>query len=136
MRVIEAIMASLIVVSAVAFLYLFAAAPSSPTYDTSSLEKIGYNVLHNIDEQRLLSRYVYNSEWANLTVALLVSLPDQYFNLTVFDLNGKALNPVLISYGNPQVFTTSKAVASINYIVPGYQGNYNPRTLVLQLVRV
>jgi len=136
MRVIEAIMASLIVISAIAFLYIFAAAPSSHTYETGELEKIGHNVLHDIDEQRLLARYVYNSEWANLTAALIVSVPtDVYFNLTITDVNGKAINHPLIQYGISQVFTASKAVASVTYIVPGYQTNYNPRILVLQLVR-
>ena len=140
MRVIEAIMASLIVISAVAFLYLFAAAPSSQTYETGELEKIGHNVLHDIDEQRLLARYVYNSEWSNFTAALMVSLPtDVYFNLTVYDLDGSRINSDSISYGSSLVFTTSKAVASVSYIVPGQtrygQADYNPRILVLQLVR-
>lgn len=136
MRVIETILALLVVISAIAFLYIFAAVPSSQTYETGELEKIGHNVLHDIDEQRLLARYVYNSEWANLTAALMVSLPtDVYFNLTVYDLNGNPLNPVLISYGSAQIFTISKEVASVTYIVPGYQTNYNPRILLLQLVR-
>jgi len=136
MRVVEAILASIMVMTAIVFLYLFAASPSSSTYETGDLEKIGHNVLHDIDEQRLLARYVYNSEWANLTAALMVSLPtDVYFNLTIYDVNGNALNPVSISYGSAQIFTTSKAVASVTYIVPGYQTNYNPRILVLQLVR-
>jgi len=138
MRVVEAIMASLIVVSAVVFLYIFTATPSSSTYETGELEKIGHNVLHDIDEQRLLARYIYNSppEWANLTAALMVSLPtDVYFNLTVYDLNGNAKNNVMVSYGSQQIFTTSKAVASVTYIVPGYKTIYDPRIVVLQLVR-
>jgi len=138
MRVVEAIMASLIVVSAVVFLYIFTATPSSLTYETGELEKIGHNVLHDIDEQRLLARYIYSSppEWANLTAALMVSLPtDVYFNLTVYDLNGNAKNNVMISYGSQQIFTTSKAVASVTYIVPGYKTIYDPRIVVLQLVR-
>jgi len=136
MRVVEAIIASLMVISAIVFLYLFAAAPSSQTYETGELEKIGHNVLHDIDEQGLLARYVYNSEWANLTAAFMVSLPtDVYFNCTVYDLNGNPINTVLISYGSAQIFSTSKAVGSVTYIVPGYQANYNPRILVLQLVR-
>ena len=136
MRVIEAIIASLIVISAVMFLYSYAAVPSSQTYETGELEKIGHNVLHDIDEQRLLTRYVYNSEWANFTAALMVSLPtDVYFNLTIYDVNGNAISHPLIQYGSSQLFTTSKAVASVTYIVSGYQTNYNPRILVLKLVR-
>jgi len=136
MRVVEAIIASLVVIFAIGFLYIFAAVPSSQPYEAGDLEKIGQNVLHNIDEQRLLARYVYNSEWANLTAALMVSLPSNvYFNLTVFDINGNRINPTLIQYGNPQIFTTSQAIASVSYIVPGYQTSYNPRILMLQLVR-
>ena len=136
MRVIEAVMASIVVVTAIVFLYAFAAAPSSQTYETGELEKIGHNVLHDIDEQRLLTRYVYNSEWANLTAALFVSVPtDVYFNLTIYDINGNAINHPLIQYGSSQVFTGSKAVASVTYIVSGYQTSYNPRILVLKLVR-
>jgi len=136
MRVIEAVMASLIVVSAVAFLYLFAATPSSQSQETSELEKIGHNVLHDMDEQRLLTRFVYNSEWTNLTSALFVSLPTNvYFNLSIYDVNGRAISHPLMQYGNNQVFVSSKAVASVAYIVPGYQTSYSPRVMVLKLVR-
>jgi len=136
MRVIEAVMAAIIVITAVAFLYAFAATPSSQTYETGELEKIGHNVLHDIDEQRLLTRYVYNSEWANITAALIVSVPnDVYFNLTIYDVNGNSIGHPLIQYGSSQVFADSKAVASVTYIVSGYQTNYNPRILVLKLVR-
>jgi hypothetical protein len=136
MRVIEAVMASLIVIAAIAFLYAFAAAPSSQTYETGDLEKIGHNVLHDIDEQRLLTRYIYNSEWANITAALTVSVPnDVYFNLTIYDIDGNSIGHPLIQYGSSQVFTNSKAVASVTYIVSGYQTNYDPRILVLKLVR-
>ena len=136
MRVIEALMASLIVIAAIAFLYAFAAAPSSQTYETGDLEKIGHNVLHDIDEQRLLTRYIYNSEWANITAALTVSVPnDVYFNLTIYDIDGNSIGHPLIQYGSSQVFTSSKAVASVTYIVSGYQTSYDPRILVLKLVR-
>ena len=136
MRVVEAVMASLIVVSAVAFLYVFAATPSSQPQETSELEKIGHNVLHDIDEQRLLTRFVYNSEWANLTSALVISLPTNvYFNVSIYDANGNPISHSLMLYGNEQIFESSNAVASVTYIVPGYQASYSPRVLVLKLVR-
>jgi hypothetical protein len=136
MRVVESIMATLIVISAVTFLYFFASAPSSQAHDTSELEKIGHNILHDIDEQGLLARYVYRSEWGNLTSALAVSLPaNVYFSVSVYDMNNNTVNyPYLIQYGDQQVFTSSEAVASVTYIVPGYQTNYDPRILVLKLV--
>lgn len=136
MRVIEAIMAALIVVSAIVFLYAFAATPSGKTYEAGELEKIGSNILHDIDSQRLLSRFVYNGEWANLTAALVVSVPnDVYFNLTVYDINGNAIGHPLVQYGNSQAFLSSKSVATVTYILSGYQSNYSPRVIVLKLVR-
>lgn len=135
MRVVEAIMATLIVIAAVTFLYFFAATPSSQANDTSELEKIGHNVLHDIDEQQLLARYVYNSEWTNMTAALVVSLPTNvYFNLSIYDINHHSIGHPLIQYGDQQIFSSSAAVASVTYIVPGYQTSYNPRILVLKLV--
>jgi hypothetical protein len=137
MRVVESIMAALIVISAVTFLYFFAATPSSQAHDTSELEKLGHNVLHDIDEQGLLARYLYNSppEWANLTAALVVSLPTNvYFNLSIYDINQHSIGHPLIQYGDPQIFSSSAAVASVTYIVPGYHTSYNPRILVLKLV--
>jgi hypothetical protein len=136
MRIIEALLASFVILFAITFINIFAMTPSSSTYETSELEKIGYNILHDLDEQNLLPRFVYNQEWANLTAALMVSLPtDVYYNLVVYDLDGNIINSVPIRYGSSQVFSESPHVASVTYIVPGYQAIYNPRILVLQLVR-
>jgi len=136
MRIIEALLASFVILFAITFINIFAITPSSPTYETGELEKIGYNVLHDLDEQNLLPRFVYNQEWANLTAALMVSLPtDVYYNLTIYDLEGNIINPVLIKYGSSRVFSESTHVASVTYIIPGYQATYDPRILILQLVR-
>jgi len=136
MRIIEALLASFVILFAITFINIFAITPSSPTYETGELEKVGYNVLHDLDEQNLLPRFIYNQEWANLTAALMVSLPtDVYYNLTIYDLEGNIINPVPIKYGSSNVFSESTHVASVTYIVPGYQTTYNPRILVLQLVR-
>jgi len=148
MRIIEAILSSFVVLFATTFINTFAVTPLSPIYETGELEKVGHNVLHDLDEQRLLARFVYNQEWENLTAALMVSLPtDVYFNLTVYDLDGKIVNVELdytyvpISYGDPEVFKTSSPIASVTYIIPGYSRypdyspDYNPRILILQLVR-
>ncbi len=136
MRVIEAVMSSLIIVSALSFLYLFAATPSSQPQETSELEKLGHNVLHDIDEQRLLARFVYKSEWQNLTTALIVSFPTNvYFTLSIYDTDGNPISHPLIQYGDQEVIASSKAVASVTYILPGYQTNYTPRVLVLKLAR-
>lgn len=141
MRVVEALLASLVILVAITFINVFAVAPSSPMYEASESEKVGYNVLHDLDEQGLLCRFVYYKEWENLTAALMISLPpDVYFNLTVYYLNDTIVNVrdgvyVQIRYGNPNIFETSGSVASVSYIVPGYQTDYDPKILVLQLVR-
>lgn len=138
MRVIEAIMASLLIVFAVVFVDLFAVAPASPKYESGELEKIGFNVLHDLDEEGLLGKFVCKDppDWANLTSALTASLPtDVYFNLTAYDNAGNVINTVPIGYGTSRVFANSTYVASVTYVVPGYLLVYKPRVLVLQLVR-
>ena len=137
MRVIETILASFIIFSALAFVNIFAVLPSSPKYEASDLEKMGHNVLHDLDEQGLLSRFVYNeAEWEELTLALTIFLPpDVYFNLTIYDLQGARNKDFPIRYGSPEVFTASNSTASVSYVIPGQQAEYDPRILVLQLVR-
>lgn len=137
MRVVEAILSSFVILVAITFLNVFAVTPMSPMYETGELEKMGYNVLHNLDEQRLLCRFVFNSEWQNLTAALMASLPpDVYFDLNIYNLNGTIVNQnVPIRYGDAQVFETSTSIASVSHIIPGYQTSYEPKVLILQLVR-
>ena len=145
MRVIETILASFIIVFALSFVNIFAITPTSPKYEATEMEKLGYNVLHDLDKQGLLTCFVYNEEWNNLEAALRVTLPlDVYFNMTVYDLNGNKVNDISMSYGDPETFTTSKVVASVTYGLIGYpikisatqyQANYDPRILNLQLVR-
>lgn len=139
MRVVESILASFIIIFAITFVNTFAVTPRSSTYEVGDLEKLGQNALHNLDEQRLLSRFVYNqSEWStNFTAALRISLPsDVYFDLKICDLNGSLLNSnVSIRYGDPEVFNNSGSVASVTYGIVGYSMKYEPRTLILLLVR-
>ena len=148
MRVVESILASFIIIFAITFVNTFAVTPRSSTYEVGDLEKLGYNALHDLDEQRLLSRFVYNQlEWStNFTVALRISLPsDVYLNLKIYDLNGSLLNSnVSIRYGDLEVFSNSGSVASVTYSIVGYsrfdpstgsQVEYEPRTLILLLVR-
>ncbi|UCE16032.1 MAG: hypothetical protein JSV12_09335 [Candidatus Bathyarchaeota archaeon] len=136
MRLIEALLASFIIMFAITFLNVFAVTPLSPTYEPSNLEKMGNNVLHDLDEKKLLGRFVYNEDWGTLTLALMVSLPPEiYFDLTVYYLNWTVADNETMRYGNIEVFETSIYIASVTYIVPGYQTDYDPRILVLQLVR-
>ena len=140
MRVIETILASFIIFSALTFVNIFAVLPSSPKYETSDLEKMGHNVLHDLDEQGLLGRFVYNeTEWRELALALTIFLPpDVYFNLAIYDAHEQdtIINQNFpIRYGAPEVFTASNSTASVSYILPGQQAEYSPRIVILQLVR-
>ena len=146
MRIIEVILASFIIVFALSFANIFAITPTSPKYEATELEKLGYNVLHDLDEQGLLARFVYYEEWDNLKAALRVTLPlDVYFNMTVYDLRGAKINDVTIFYGDSETFTNSKNIASVTYGLIGYpkcnqttgnyQAIYDPRILILQLAR-
>jgi len=146
MRVIETILASFVIVFALSFVNIFAITPTSPKYEVTELEKMGYNVLHDLDKQGLLARLVYTKEWDNIKAALRVTLPlDVYFNMTVYDLHGTEVNDAEIFYGDPETFTTSKNIASVTYGLIGYakrnqttgnyQAIYNPRMLILQLAR-
>jgi hypothetical protein len=145
MRIVEVILASFVIVFALSFANILAIVPTSPKYEATELEKLGYNVLYDLDKQGLLPRFVYNGEWENLTAALRVSLPlDVHFNMTIYYLNGTKVAHKLIFYGDVTTFITSKNVASVTYGLVGcpikinathYQASYDPRILILQLTR-
>jgi hypothetical protein len=145
MRVIEAILASFIIIVSLSFVGFFATNPTSQKYETTELDKMGYNTLHDLDLQGILGQYVYGQRWDNLGAALSVTLPvDVYFNMTIFDSNNNIVNNVTISYGQSETFINSKSVSSITYTLVGYPigstpfirtSTYSPRVLVLQLVR-
>jgi hypothetical protein len=155
MRVIEVILALFIIVFALSFANVFSVTPSSPKYQYTELEKLGYNVLHDLDQQGLLPRFVYDSEWSNITAALRVSFPiNVYFNLTVYrvekigaadsfeyqynSLNDKSADGEIF-YGEPAAFSSSADVASVTYSMVGPVNrsatNYDPRVLILSLTR-
>ena len=146
MRVIETILASFIIVFALSFVNIFAITPTSPKYEVTDLEKMGYSVLHDLDQHGLLARFVYTEEWNNIKTALRVTLPlDVYFNMTIYNLNYAKVNDDTIFYGDPETFTTSKNIASVTYGLIGcpkrnettdsYEAMYDPRILILQLAR-
>ena len=137
MRVVETILASFVIVAALAFANAFAITPPSPRYETSDLERLGYNVLHNLDEQGLLTRFVYDRDWSSLEAALRVSLPvDICFNLTVYTVDGDVENQgAPIVYGESDIFASSSLAASVTYVLSCSGVDYDPRILVLQLVR-
>jgi hypothetical protein len=142
MRVIEAILASFVLISALTFVNFFALAPTNQKYEITDLENIGYNALHDLDVQGLLSNFIYSDDWISLKAALSVTLPtDVYYNITIYDMNRNAINDVLVSYGQPELFESSAIISSINYATIGLANfsassfNYEPRIINIQLVR-
>lgn len=145
MRIVEVILASFIIVFALSFTNIVAVIPTSQKYEVTDLEKLGYNVLFDLDKQNILPRFIYNGEWENLTAALRVCLPmDVYFNVFVYELNNNTpINAQQIIYGDENTFKVSKNVASVTYGIVGFpkisnftsQAAYNPRIIILQLTR-
>jgi hypothetical protein len=138
MRVIETIIASFIIVAALAFVSIFAASPESFGLEMKDLEKMGYSALHDLDQQGVLRQLVYNDQWSDLRTILKITLPnDVYFNLTISDLsNGQIQNVpgVQILYGDSQAFSDAKNIASITYCLTG-ETTYEPKILTLRLTR-
>ncbi len=138
MRVVETLLASFIFISALTFVNLFATFPASPQYEVSDMEKMGHTMLHDLDEKRILSNFVYNeTKWEELRLSILIFLtPDIFFNLTIYDVNGSAMsNGKSIFFGTEEAFRSSDSTASVTYIISGHDAVYDPRILVLQLVR-
>ena len=145
MRVIETILASSIILVAVSFVGVLAVRPTSPLYEMTDLEKMGYSALHDLDQQNLLAPFVYEGEWSTLRTALKITLPvDVYFNLTVYDLSGAKLNGEnQVVYGDSATFSDAKNIASVTYCLSGvamqrgisYTAEYDPRIVVLLITR-
>jgi len=146
MRIIETILASFIIVAALSFVGIFAVSPTSPAYEMTDLEKMGYSALHDLDQQGLLAPIVYNQQWSDLRNILRITLPnDVYFNLTICNINGLPINSNPILYGDLNTFSEAKNVASITYCLVGipklnantgtYEANYSPLILVLEVTR-
>ncbi len=148
MRVIEVILASVIIISALSFVTIFSSTPTTPEFEVSDLEKMGYSALLDLDHHGLLAPNVYGQLWSDLRLVLKITLPvDVYFNLTVYNptsdpwINVNGNNQII--YGDEETFSSSKNIASVSYALSGYRsgvpGNfiaqYTPRILVLQLTR-
>jgi len=143
MRVIETILASLVIMVSLTFANNMLISPYSPRYEAMELEKLGYNVLHNLETRGILTRYVYDSNVARgqslLKSALMVTLPpDVYFNLTIYRLDESGqlyIEGQHIVYGDPETFKSPSQVSTVTYILASSGEYYDPRILVLQLSR-
>jgi hypothetical protein len=139
MRVIETILAAIIIVSALAFVNFFSVNPRAAAYEVKDLEKMGYSILNDLDQQGILAPKVYQpSEWDDLKTALRLTIQvDAYFNLTICELHETSLYKVTsIVYGDLTTFYDAKNVASVSYSLVGTPDDgYEPRLLILQITR-
>jgi len=145
MRVIEVIIASFIVISALSFLSMFAITPHTSQLEVNDLEKTGYSLLLDLDNQGILAPMIYGNQESDLHTALKITLPvDVYFRLTVYDTNWSKIESINdVVYGDETTFSSSESIASVSYILNGYKNGtpgdftseYEPRILVLQLTR-
>jgi hypothetical protein len=142
MRVVEAILSSLVILDALIFINTMSTPPKSRTFEPCELERVGYNALHVLDERGILRRFIYCQNVAFgynlLKSALRVSLPpDVYFSLTIYSLDGFG-RPHLegeIVYGEPEMFKDSSVVSTVTYVLAGSNAEYDPKILVLALIR-
>ncbi len=139
MRIIETILAAIIIASALFFVNFFSANPRSSSYEVDDLEQMGYSVLLDLDQNGILAPMVYQSKWTDLRTALKLTLPvDVYFNLTVYRLDGDLLSKVdndKIRSDDLTILSDAKNVASVSYGLIGTSDVYNPRLLMLQITR-
>jgi hypothetical protein len=140
MRIIETILAAIIIVSALFFVNFFSANPRASSYEVEDLEKMGYSSLFDLDQNGILTPMVYQSKWSDLKVALKITLPvDVYFKLEIYELHETSLFEVTsdnsIIYGDLIAFSNAKNLASVSYSLVGTSDVYDPRLLVLQLTR-
>lgn len=141
-RLIETIISAFIILSALTFASVYSILPTSQEYETSDLEKMGHNILHDLDENGILARFVYGTEndRENLMSTLMLFFPpDLYFDLGIYktleDGTLSIVNQNPIRFGASEVFQKSNSTVSVSYILPGYKAVYDPRILILQLVR-
>jgi hypothetical protein len=140
MRIIETILAAIIIVVALSFVNFFSVNPRAAAYEVKDMEKMGYSVLNDLDQQGILARQVYQSDWTDLKAALRLTLPvDVCYNMTVYELHGTSIFKVdddSMVYGDLTTFSNAKNVASVSYGLVGTpEFGYKPRLLVLQITR-
>ncbi|MGO8807319.1 MAG: hypothetical protein ACLQO7_12095 [Candidatus Bathyarchaeia archaeon] len=128
-RVIEAFLASVLLVSCLAVI------PAQPTFQDSkeNLVSTAQNVLQSLDSNGHLGTLIDDRDWNALENSIGSALPlTTWFNLTVFDKNMKPLNIFPISNGG---YVNDKIV-SVDYVCASESSTYSIYILQLQLSQV
>ena len=129
MRVIEAFLASVLLMSCLALI----PAQKNLANSNENLDSVAQNVLLGLNGNGRLAKLVDDRDWADLKGSLESALPlTVWFNLTVLDQNMNVLNPFPISNAG----TVSAKIVSTDYICASQSSDYSVYILRLQLSQV
>jgi hypothetical protein len=129
-RVIESLLASLLILSTIALV------PSQIAVEQThypSLYSEATQVLVSLDSNGILASQIEDGNWVSLKNCIQSILPvSLWFNLTVFDENMNLVNDVYVSNGSP----VSDDIVSVNYVCATSNANYAVYIVQLQLAEV
>ncbi|MGA2386764.1 MAG: hypothetical protein ABSG33_09550 [Candidatus Bathyarchaeia archaeon] len=129
-RVIEAFLASLLLLSCLAMI------PAQPNLNdsTGTLAATVQNVLLSLDSNGHLAAMVDSRDWVGLQASVASALPlTDWFNLTVYDQNMNVLNKGFpISSGGE----VSDKIVSLDYVCASQSSTFAVYILQLQLSQV
>lgn len=128
-RVIEAFLASLLLLSCLALI----PAPSPVNNSSNTLTSTAQNTLLCLDSNGHLACLVDSQNWTALKACMSASLPlTTWFNLTVFDKNMNPLNPNPICNAG----AVSDKIASFDYVCASQNSTFTYYIVRLQLSEV
>jgi hypothetical protein len=128
-RVIEALLASVLLMSCLSFIPV----PSNMKNSTGNLVSTARNTLLSLDSDGHLAALVDTGNWSELGACIASALPlTAWFNLTVFDKNMNIIN------GSPicNAGTVSDKIVSVDYVCTSQSATYTIYVLRLQLSEV
>ena len=128
-RVIESIIATVLLMSCLAFI----PAQQPVTKSVPDLASTAQNALLSLDNNGNLASLISKADWSSLQSSLESALPlTAWFNLTVFDNNMNPLNSSPISNAG----SSSGKIVSIDYVCVNPSSNFAIYILRLQLSEV
>lgn len=133
-RILEAVIAAAIIFIVFSVsMYLTQASNIKVMQERVDLDKLGYNVLHELIEAKTIEKTIEANTPENLRIAIQKSLPHSiYFTLTIKIWSGTSLNP-LSSFSNAptEIFSESLEVSSTSLIYTSQKGNIYQLILTL-----
>jgi len=129
-RVIEALFASLLLLSSLALIPM-AQKPHAKSLDP--LSSMAMQVIVTLDSDAYLSKLVDDANWTAIRSSVQSLVPlSIWFNLTIFDENMARLNDVPICSGS----AVSDNIASVDSVIASINNNYAVYVVRLQLASV